>query len=1260
MRSSSTAKPLTSFITLTLFLMTLIFVFSQSAMGQATRGQLRGTVVDPNGGVVAGATVTAKNQSTGVEAPSTTTGGDGSFVITDLLPGKYAVTAAATSGFKTQSVTDVNIKLGEVTDIKVSLAVGAPTETVTVVGGTEEVVQTNSQISNSFETRKVQDLPSNSAGGGIDTIALLTPGVVPGFGNVNSNGTTLSVNGQRARSNNFTIDGTDNNDLSIGGPSFFVDNQEQVQEFQIITNNYSAQYGRNQGAVINIVNKSGGNEFHGSAFEYYRDPSGLDAMNNIQRRDPTRNRRDKLVSNVFGGTIGGPIKRNKAFFFFSYQDIRQFQNFNFQSTALAVLPSQFPLLTAQYPGNPAIQTIVNQSVFALQPQGTVRADRPTDFFCFPKNPLAATSVSGTTPCVDPGAGASAAAIAAFNNGLKILAGSPQFIRKTPFVEPEYFVRGDVNVTKNNNFNVKYQYQKSPETESLTQSNGFFGDVPFKSWNINGQDVWTITPHLVNEVKVAKQKLSVVFGGSATCEALKGCMTDTSTLDKNFTRIGYSGVLGVVTRTGLQAEGPATNLPQGRIVEVFQLSETATYIHGKHTMVLGVDFRKLNNSVPFLPNVNGSFNFTSIARLAQNQPASLTVVGGKTTLGYKEKDQFYFFQDDFKVRPNLTLNLGLRYEYTGQPINLLNQITVARENDPAQALWRQSLPLEARTAPFIPADKNNWAPRFGFAYSPRFGDGKWAKLLFGGNDQSVIRGGYSIAYDPAFYNILLNNSTSTPTVFNNTLTDTGSVGAPSINLAIPANPTGDVVRAAFQSLLQRNTFDPRFLTWTIVSPKFHSPYSQQWSFGIQRQINRNNVAEVRYVGNRGVGLFQTLNSNPFFGSDALGTGAFAGKFTNGGVYYGFSSAGVWTSGGQPVAGATVFDFPAFRQGLNGAVPLTGAQCPAPTGADNTAVCRGRLVAGRGQIRERSNSATSSYHSLQMRYNGRLSNQLTVGASYTFAKGLDNASEIFSFGEGFSAANPFDPIRAEKSRSGFDRRHAGSANAIWDIPFAKGQKGLIGHLGGGWQVNGTYVLASGRPFTVSEFCNFGCGINSYQDNAFQSGFIGLDAIRAFWGNPKAPRNTVGITDVDATLLGFIGPTFVASPTGFYSLNAFNQGKGPVAISPSDVRYIFNGPGAARRFGNPYGDVPRNSERGPALNQLNIGLFKNTRITERVRLQLRLEMFNALNHPASGYGIAGGAGALPDTAVEDAGAKDGFNDRGGIAHSARRLQLGARITF
>ena len=317
MRSSPIAKSLALFGAFALSLVMMVFLFSEPVMAQATTGTLKGSVVDPNGQDVVGATITVQNEATGV-ASGTTASDAGLFSVTNLLPGKYTVTVAPTAGFSTKIVTGVNVKLGEVTDLKVELVVGAPSASVTITSDTEQTIQTEtSQISASFETRKVQDLPSNAAGSGIDTLALLAPGVVPGFGNVNNNGTTLSVNGNRARSNNFTIDGTDNNDLTIGGPSFFVDNQDAVQEYQVVTNNFSAQYGRNQGAVINIVLKSGGNAFHGSGFEFLRN-SALDAETNIERRDPNRappssgHGKDKFISNVFGGTFGGPIKKNKA------------------------------------------------------------------------------------------------------------------------------------------------------------------------------------------------------------------------------------------------------------------------------------------------------------------------------------------------------------------------------------------------------------------------------------------------------------------------------------------------------------------------------------------------------------------------------------------------------------------------------------------------------------------------------------------------------------------------------------------------------------------------------------------------------------------------------------------------------------------------------------------------------------------------------------------------------------------------------------
>ncbi len=504
------------------------------------------------------------------------------------------------------------MKVGEVTDLKVALEVGQPSATVTITANTEEVMQTTSQQSSSFETRKVQDLPSNAAGGGIDTLALLAPGVVPGFGNINSNGVTLSVNGNRARSNNFTLDGTDNNDLSIGGPSFFVDNQDAVQEFQIITNNFSAQYGRNLGAVVNIITKGGTNEFHGSGFEFHRNSSSLDAMTNAERADPTRSRRDKFVSNVFGGTFVGPIIKNKAFFFVDGQLIRQRQSFGFSTGNPVITAPGLALLAAQYPGNPAIAVLVNQSLAALQPN--VRIGTPAGNICFPKD--------FSLPC----SGA---------NALLVPAAFVNWTLPLPFNQKEYGLRGDFNPTNKDSFNVKYRYQQSPETNFLTGSNGFFGDVPFTSKDLNGAWTRTFSSHFTNEFKAAWQKLAVTFGGcgAGSKDPLKGCIPDTSLIDKAFTNVSFTGIRAA--GVNLQSIGSSTNLPQGRTVSVTQFADNLSWVRGKHSMIMGIDYRHLGNSVPFLPNLNGAFRFSTTARLVANSPSFVILVGGQPTIKYKE-------------------------------------------------------------------------------------------------------------------------------------------------------------------------------------------------------------------------------------------------------------------------------------------------------------------------------------------------------------------------------------------------------------------------------------------------------------------------------------------------------------------------------------------------------------------------------------------------------------------------------------------------
>lgn len=309
MRHLHRMKKLTWVLTLMFASMLILPLIAIPASAQATTGGLNGSVTDQTGAVIADADVTAKNNATGIVTKSRSNA-EGIYSFSRLLPGAYTLTVEK-EGFKKAEFQEVVVQVGQNTTIDTVLQAGARTETVTVTAAGEELIQKEqAQVSTTIEARKVQELPSNIAGGGIDTLALLAPGVVPGFGNVNGNGITLSVNGQRARSNNFTIDGQDNNDLSIGGPAFFVDNQDMVGEFQIITNNFSAEYGRNQGAIVNIVTKAGTNNYHGTLTWFHRDQKFFDALTNIERRGGQKDP-DPFLSNVFGGTFGGPINRKR-------------------------------------------------------------------------------------------------------------------------------------------------------------------------------------------------------------------------------------------------------------------------------------------------------------------------------------------------------------------------------------------------------------------------------------------------------------------------------------------------------------------------------------------------------------------------------------------------------------------------------------------------------------------------------------------------------------------------------------------------------------------------------------------------------------------------------------------------------------------------------------------------------------------------------------------------------------------------------------
>lgn len=1205
-----------------------------SAYAQTTTGTVRGIVSDPNGQVIANASVSATNQATGITSVINTTG-EGLYVIPNLVPGKYTLTVES-SGFKKAEVRDVDVRLDQNT-VNVTLEPGAISETVTVVGGTEEVINTEqSQISASFDSRKVAELPSNAAGDGLDTLALLIPGVVVGGspGATNTNGEGLTVNGNRARANNFQIDGSDNNDLVIGGPSLFVTNQDQVQEFQVITNNFSAQYGRNQGAIVNIVTKSGTNDFHGSAFEYFRDQKHLDSLNNNEKRsvnpnDPKTTNPLPLLSHVFGGTVGGPIVKNRAFFFATYQGQRVSNETLLQSGSTGILQEEFSRLSATFPGNPVIDAIVNYSAFAL-PLGNPRPRSdltdPVQLLCL------ATGPTRVVACGTAGAQGPFRLGGPFDvvnlGGTLFQTAFIERVVPTPSTVDEYSLRGDVKLTDRDDFTVRYLDQRGNFPNSLANTNGYTGDVPFVTQNLGGTYIRRISNSIVNELRPTYQKLFVKFGPGCDV-ATPGCIGDITEVEKSQADITFTGVTGFVNPTvSLRFIGPGGSIsgfPQGRLTTVYQIADNLTFTHGRHSILAGGEFKYTKSDNPFLPTFQGAFNFSNGTRIVNNAPNAFSLTVGEFSTTLDQYDQYYYVQDDWKVRDNLTLNLGLRYEYYGAPINDLNDLTVARESG-SSPLFNPAVPLEARVVPRVPPDKNNFAPRFGFAYTPGFWKG------FFGESETVFRGGFSIAYETPFYNIQLNVAGSAPTVASLSI-PAGSLPASGSPIPLPTGFAGDVVRerAAATGLLPLGKLDPRLLTQTTVAPGFHSPYSRQWSFGMQRQLGRNNVFEVRYVGNQGVGLFQNIQTNPVIRNLALG-------FT------------------ADVEGIGSVDFPAFGQFVpEGVTPVSCVNNPATP--DNEGACNRRVIRGVGAITQRTNAAESIYHGFQTRYNGRfLRDNLIFGAAYTWSKTLDNASEIFTFSEASSnVQNPFDPSGLERSYSAVDRPNAFSANFIYTVPFFREQRGFVGHVLGGWQLNGTYVLTSGRRYTPGQ------AFSSALTTALNYEPTTANVLRPFIGNPNADQRLVAISQVDTALLFGIPASDI---NGFWSLNELNTTGNLVAVTPNDVRFIFNGPGAARIFGTPFGTTPRNYLQGPALNQLNLGFFKTTRILENVKIQFRAELYNALNHPSPGYGITNSSSngfTIPSLFVENASVSGtAFADKGDMTLNRRVIQFGLRVIF
>lgn len=1148
-----------------------LLISSPLVFGQGiVTGTISGTIVDPQGAVVSGANVQATQVETN-RVFTTASSKAGLVQLSSLPPGNYTV-VVETQGFASYTVHDIRVEVGKDTGLgTINLKLGTSSETVSVEGTPPLVEGTSDQISETFEPKQVANVP---LGNTYDSFVLFAPGVATAgsaaFGN--NNGAEFSVNGQRARSNNYQLDGQNNNDNTVGGPSIFFGNQDSIAELQVVQN-FDAEYGRNMGGVVNYITKAGTNGFHGTAYEFWQGDR-FDSLQN-QEKSPllgfcapgqststgcTEPVVPQFVQNQFGGTIGGPIKRDKVWFFGSanFQRARAAGAPFSSSASLTPTPNGISQLQAAFPNSPGVAALAQFG------PATVKLGNPTF-----------SNIQNVPVSVDGGV-----------TSVPIEMGTLTRFLAQPFNDYEATGRVDFQLTEKDRFFARYVFQ-----QNIFSNEAFFGpaptaqgqivDVPGRNQQIGLDLTHTFSPEFLNQVRFSYSRSRSSFdgGGFPNCvlATLGSCPPQIAILDP--TALGAGQFLA---------------FPQGRIINVYQVQDNASMVRGKHVMKWGGEYDRQRSPNFGLFETNGFFIYPDFNSLIANTPLQTQVAYGQPVLRFKENDLAFYFQDDWRAKDNLTLNLGLRWEFYQQASNLLHDESVAQQTGP-NALWDKSLPLSLTTVPKLPNHYRNFGPVVGFAYTPRFLPG-----LFG-NDKTVIRGGFRIAYDFAYYNLATNVQGASP--FTNLATIPS--GLPNISTL-----DGGSIAAALFPLAPKG--NPGFATELKFGPNFRNPYSQQWNLGIQRQINSKMAAEVRYVGNHDVANFQEINGNP----DVLPL-----------ISNGFANV-----------------VPA------GLTPCTTPNTPGSTGTDQFGNPVGYANCNFSRVIEYANTGYSIYHGLQSQVRLQNWHGFTGQASYTFSKTIDNASEAFSTGAGtvFALAqNPFDISRAERAVSNYDFPHVFGLLWVYDLPFQNSQRGLLGHLMGGWEINGTYRYTSGQPWTVEQ--------NPGQGLCDPTNFTGgtLDTCRPILHNASAPFNSVGqCTNPGAPDCGIV---------------SVNNGLTPIALN--QAHWIVNDVNAAKFFGSPFLGVGRNTERGQPISTVNLAVFKNTRINERLTFQFQAEAFNLFNHQWLGIPIQNVNNAANSVDGVNQFGSLAFNGNGGDTFagntitdgiSRRRLQFGAKLIF
>ena len=812
-----------------LIIILVVVLLGAVANAQTTLGTILGTVTDSSGAIVRGAKVSVTQVTTGL-VRTETTNATGEYSFPQLPVGLYRVEAEM-AGFKKTQKTGIDLRVEDTLRVDLALQIGQLTETVAVEATAPVVSTDTSTLGGVVDNKTVTELPLN--GRDFNQLSLMVAGVNPGTtkgtATSASGSSAMSVNGNRAQSNNFLIDGSDNNDLVVN--YFTVDiSTEAIQEFKVQTSTYSAEFGRSPGGQVNVATKSGTNEFHGVAYEYLRN-ADLDAKNFFASPGPI----PAYKRNQFGASLGGPIKKNRTFFFANYEGTRIRQ----ASPLIATVP------TAQMKtGNFSSLPVLIYDPSSLQKVNGVLTRTP-----FPGNMIPATDISKVGANVinlfpNPNAGSVA------NSGT--FTSDPTTINDFN----QYTGRIDHRFGDNDSLFVRATHSHNPLNSncgSLIPGGGLGFLCPTANDFTQGTLGYT---HLMGANKIFDVRIAFNRLGSNQQTFPPGKDIDYTS------QLGISGSspspvgfgLPSFSFVGYSGSGESTNQPQRRFDNTYEPTESFSWIKGQHSMKFGADIRRyqLNGlidastrgSIAFNPYYTASIttsasgvvspvtntgNAIADALLGDPYTSLIGVVfGGQQAIWTEELRTFavdFFAQDDYRVRPDLTLNLGLRYEYDSPAIDKYNHLS---NFDPA--LPGGLLLATPQKQNIYGVKKDQFAPRIGFAYTP-FGP------------KTVFRGGFGYFWDVEVLNMTAAINGSAPFVTQETFQQS-TTGVPNIALASPWSGVGTA---------------PTPGAYLVENP-YHNPYIMQWNFNIQQQLSSSLGLTVGYVGSKGTDLMMTYDDN----------------------------------------------------------------------------------------------------------------------------------------------------------------------------------------------------------------------------------------------------------------------------------------------------------------------------------------------------------------------------------------------------------------